>query len=442
MKLSEGNRRILRLALPAIVTNVTVPLLSLTDTAIVGHLGATRYIGGIAVGGMVFNMIYWIFGFLRMGMSGLTAQAFGAGNKAEAKRLLLRSLAMGAAIGLLLIALQQPLLQLAFRLITCSPEVEMPARTYFDICIWGAPAVLMLYGLSGWFLGMQNSRCPMYVALFQNVLNIVLSLVFVFVFHMKIEGVAAGTLLSQCAGVALALVLARRHLRLSVPITLPSLFNRRALLKLFRVNRDIFLRTLCLVCVMTFFTSRGAAAGDGILAANALLMQMFLLFSFFMDGFAYAGEALSGRYLGAAMRGEFMAVTRRLFAWGFALALIFSVLYLLAGKFFLLLLTNRSEVVALALCYLKWMACVPLISVAGFIFDGIYIGATATRAMLVAVAVAAVVFFAVFFPLAPIWGNHALWLAFVLYLAVRGATGACFYHSVVRKIPLSPMAGH
>ena len=434
MKLLEGHRDILHIAIPAIISNITVPLLSITDTTIAGHLGATRYIGAIAVGSMIFNVIYWIFGFLRMGTSGLTAQAFGRQDEAEMHRMLLRTLAVGACIGLLLVLLQKPLLTIAFALIQCSPEVEILTHQYFDIIIWGAPAVLMLYGLNGWFLGMQNSHYPMFAALLQNIINIAVSLFLVLVFHLQIEGIAAGTVLAQYAGLAISFVLCKRFKALAQAVSFQSLFEKKVMKSFFTVNRDIFLRTLCLVGVMTFFTSSGAAQGTGILSANALLMEFFMLFSFFIDGFAYAGEALSGRYVGEQNVLEFRRNTHRLFGWGLTLALLFSLSYICCGRAFLFFLTNQEAVVDEALTFLPWLAAVPIVSIAGFLFDGIYIGATATRIMLFSATGGTALFFVSLFLLEPSYENHALWAAFILCLGMRGAICLYFYPHVVKNI--------
>lgn len=428
------NRSILQIALPSIVSNITVPLLGLADTAIAGHLGTAAGIGAIAVGGMLFNMIYWLFGFLRMGTGGLTSQAFGAGDKEEALRILVRSLGTGAAIASLLVLLQVPLAGLAFRFIDATPTVKELARLYFMRLIWGAPAVLCLYSFTGWFLGMQNARFPMYLAVVQNILNILASLFFVFVLNRGIEGIATGTLISQYVGLLLAIFLWRTAYR---PAHIPGLrgcMNRSSLVRFFAVNRDIFLRTLCLIAVTSWFTSAGAAQGDLPLAANALLMQLFLLFSYVMDGFAYAGEAVGGRFFGARDALSFRCATSRLFVWGIGLACLFTAVYALGGAPFLSLLTDRTEVVAYAMTYLPYATAIPLLSFAAFLFDGLYIGATATRPMLVAMLIASAAFFLLYFLLRSSLGNHALWISFLLYLFLRGGTEGLFFGSIVRKI--------
>ena len=415
------NREILQIALPSIVSNITVPLLGLIDVTIVGHLGAASYIGAIAVGGMLFNIIYWIFGFLRMGTGGMTSQAYGRSDEAEMMRLLTRSTGVGMLIALTLIVLQYPIERTAFSLIETTPEVERLATTYFRICIWGAPAVLGLYSFSGWFIGMQNSRYPMFIAITQNIVNILMSLVLVYGLEMKIEGVAIGTLVAQYAGWLMAIGLwMHRYKHLRPYAELRSLTDKGAMRRFFQVNRDIFLRTLCLVSVTVFFTSAGAAQGEVILAVNTLLMQLFTLFSYIMDGFAYAGEALAGKHIGADNRPALRTMVRQLFVWGIALALVFTLIYGIGGEGFLSLLTNEESVITASSTYFYWVLAIPLAGFAAFLYDGIFIGATATGLMLRAMFVASVAFFLIYFGCREAMGNHALWLAFITYLSLRG----------------------
>lgn len=425
MHINQGNRRILQIAVPSIVSNITVPLLGLIDVSIVGHLGAAAYIGAIAVGGMLFNIIYWIFGFLRMGTSGMTSQALGQRNLDEVTRLLLRSVGVGLLIALCLMLLQYPIQKAAFTFIRTSEEVQRLATLYFRICIWGAPAMLGLYGFAGWFIGMQNSRFPMYIAITQNVVNIAASLCFVFLLGMKVEGVALGTLIAQYAGFFMALLLWLRYYgQLRRRICWKGLWQKQAMQRFFRVNRDIFLRTLCLVAVTLFFTSAGAAQGEVVLAVNTLLMQLFTLFSYIMDGFAYAGEALAGRYIGAGNRPELHRTVRRLFGWGIGLSVAFTLLYALGGQAFMGVLTNEASVIHEADTYFYWVLAIPLAGFSAFLWDGIFIGATATRQMLYAMFVASVSFFILYYSFHHLLGNHALWLAFIVYLALRGAMQA------------------
>ena len=390
MGINEGHKNILHIALPAIVSNITVPLLGLVDVAIVGHLGAPAYIGAIAVGGMLFNIFYWIFAFLRMGTSGMTSQAYGRRDLDEVTRLLVRSVGVGFSVAIALIVFQYPLCRMAFLFIEATPEVERLATLYFRICIWGAPAVLGLYAFSGWFIGMQNSRFPMWIAIAQNIVNIAVSLLLVFVFGLKVEGVALGTLTAQYAGLGMAVWFWLRYYK---PLRLrldwrSSLLQKRAMVIFFKVNRDIFFRTLCLVAVMMFFTSAGAAQGEVVLAVNTLLMQFFTLFSYVMDGFAYAGEALSGKYVGARNEKLLRRTVRQIFMWGAGLSLFFVVLYVVGGEPFLSLLTDDKTVIVAADGYFYWALLIPIVGFAAFMWDGIYIGATATRGMLISMFIA------------------------------------------------------
>lgn len=392
------NRKILQLAIPSIVSNITVPLLGLVDVAIVGHLGSASYIGAIAVGGMLFNMIYWIFGFLRMGTSGMTAQAYGKRDLTEVVRTLLRAVGVGLLISLGLWILQSPILRGAFVLIDATEEVKRWASLYFNICIWGAPAVLGLYGFAGWFIGMQNSRFPMFIAITQNIVNIAASLCFVFVLGMKVEGVALGTLIAQYAGLFMAFALWLKYYgRLKAYIDWDGLWGGEAMRRFFSVNSDIFFRTLCLVAVTTFFTSTGARQGDVILAVNTLLMQLFTLFSYIMDGFAYAGEALAGRFIGAKNDVGLRRCIRLLFLWGIGLSLSFTILYAFLGRDFLGLLTNDTSVIEASGDYFYWVLAIPLCGFSAFLWDGIFIGATATRQMLYSMLVASATFFIIYY---------------------------------------------
>lgn len=428
------NKRILGLAVPSIISNITVPLLGLVDVSIVGHLGSATYIGAIAVGGMLFSMIYWIFGFLRMGTSGLTAQAYGRRDLAEVILLFVRSLGIAFGLALLLILLQCPILKVAFTLIDATPAIEELASLYFRICIWGAPAVLGLYSFAGWFVGMQNSRFPMYIAIIQNVVNIVASLFFVFVWNRGVAGVAMGTLVAQYAGLLMASLLWYGYYRrLWQKLNWQMLTDYEAMRSFFILNRDIFFRTLCLVAVTTYFTSRGAEQGDIILAVNTLMMQLFTLYSYIMDGFAYAGEALTGRYVGAHNQADLRRMIRTLFAWGIGLALAFTLLYGIGGSSFLGLLTNEQEVLNASSDYFYWVLAIPLAGMAAFLWDGIYIGATASRQMLYSMLVASVSFFILQRIFQQQMGNHALWMAFIAYLFLRGLVQTGLARKVLLK---------
>ena len=424
------NKKILQLAIPSIVSNITVPLLGLIDVAIVGHLGSAAYIGAIAVGGMLFNIIYWLFGFLRMGTSCMTSQAFGQRDLKEVTRVLLRAVGVGLFIALCLLLLQYPIRKIAFLLIDATPEVRELATVYFNICVWGAPAVLGFYGFAGWFIGMQNSRFPMFIAITQNVVNIVASLSFVYLLDMKIEGVALGTLIAQYAGLFMASLLWLRYYgRLKIAFRWREIIGKTAMKRFFQVNSDIFFRTLCLVAVTTFFTSTGARQGDVVLAVNTLLMQLFTLFSYIMDGFAYAGEAMTGRYIGARNNTGLQRMIRLLFRWGWGLSLSFTILYMIGGQDFLGLLTNDTTVINAAGSYYYWVLAIPLAGFAAFLWDGILIGATATRLMLYSMLVASGMFFLIYYIFYALMGNHALWMAFLIYLSLRGIMQWILWHS-------------
>ena len=437
------HRDILRLAIPSIVSNITVPLLGLVDVAIMGHIGDARFIGAIAVGSMIFNVMYWLFGFLRMGTSGLTAQAYGRENQAETALILRQSMKVALSIGMLIILLQWPLRMLALWLMQPSEEVAQIVTPYYNICVWGAPAVLGLYAMTGWYVGMQNTRIPMMVAIIQNVVNILASLFFVFALHMQAEGVALGTLVAQWAGFALSLKLRVESVEFAIarqdPLnektgavansTLSTLHSTLSTFHstLFTVNRDIFLRTLCLVAVNLYFTSAGAQQGTLVLAVNTLLMQLFTIFSYFMDGFAYAGEALSGRYYGAGNQKMLQSVVRCLFGWGTAMVVLFTLLYGVGGETFLTLLTSDHEVISASSDYFLWALLIPVCGMAAFVWDGVFIGITATRGMLEACFVAALAFFTIWFLGRNALGNHALWLALNVYLLLRGVVQTIVY---------------
>jgi len=292
---------------------------------------------------------------------------------------------------------------------------------------------LALYGFMGWFIGMQNSRFPMYISIAQNVVNILCSLFLVFVFHLDVEGVAFGTLIAQYSGLLMAVLLWMKYYsRLGLMNHLKASLQIVEMRRFFSVNSDIFLRTLCMVVVTVFFTSSGAQQGDVILAVNALLMQLFTLFSYIMDGFAYAGEALTGRYVGATDRRSLHRLVRLLFLWGGILSLLFTFLYAIGGNRFLGLLTNDVDVITASETYFYWVLAIPLAGFAAFLWDGIFIGATATRYMLLSMLVASASFFVIYYSLHQQWGNHALWAAFIVYLSLRGLMQTCWSRRALR----------
>ena len=424
------HKEILSLAIPSIVTNITVPLLGLVDVAIVGHMGDASYIGAIAVGSMMMNVICWLFGFLRMGTSGMTSQAYGRGDSKEAATILFQAIALGAAIGILFVLFQPLLLRLFLFFMRPSDEIRAFASVYFHVCVFGLPAALVMYGLTGWFIGMQDTRTPMTVSIFQNIVNIMTSLLLVYVFGMKVEGVALGTLTAQYSGLLLALYILRRkyasHYQLLFsqftlkPGDYSSFSYKHTLNRFFRVNRDIFLRTLFLVAVNAAFTSVGSRQGDVILAVNTLLFQFFTLYSYIMDGFAYAGEAICGKYYGAGNAPSFHACIRRLFAWGVIMTVVYTAAYYFGANDILHVLSNEQTVIEASEPYLLWVALIPVAGMGAFIWDGVFIGITDSRGMLLSCFVAAIVFAIILSLFFTTMGNHALWLALLSYLLARG----------------------
>lgn len=428
----KHRREILAIALPAIVSNLTMPVLGLVDVAVTGHIGDAVYIGAIAVGGTVFNMLYWLFGFLRMGSSGLTAQAYGAKDTERTAIVLYRALLIAAGIGLAMLVLSRPIADVALRFMEADSATEALARRYFAICIWGAPAVMISYAVAGWFIGMQDSKAAMWVAVSTNVVNIAVSVALVFGLGWKIEGVATGTMSAQWLGAMLALAIVFFRYRPSMP-PLASIMRRSELVAFFKINSDIFLRTCCLVAVTVWFTHAGALQGSQVLAANTLLLQLFLLFSYFIDGFAYAGEALAGKYEGARDREGLRSIVASLHKTGLLCALVFTALYYLCGGAFLALLADDGAVVALAVQYLPWAVAVPLCGFSAFVWDGVFIGLVATRRMLLAMLAAVAVFFTLYFALTPALANNALWLSFNAYLLLRGIAQHLFYRYGIIK---------
>ena len=425
--MKEIDHNILRLALPSIVSNITVPLLGLCDVTIMGHVGGARHIGAIAVGSMIFNVMYWLFVFLRMSTSGLTAQAYGAGRWDITRRVRRRHLTMALCFGGAIIVLQEPLRLLTFWLLQAKGDVATLCTPYYYICIWGAPAVLGLYVVTGWLVGMQNTRLPMIIAIGQNVVNIATSLILVLVFDLGIVGVAIGTLVAQWVGFFTAAALAKRlrtnEAKKTSTTSETSITSETGETSETSKNSGaffLFLRTVCLVSVNMYFTSAGSAQGALILAANTLLMQFFTFYSYMTDGFANAGEALAGRYVGANDTAMLKQTVRHLFLWGFAMALLFTAIYAIGGNTVLRLLTTDSKVIATASHYLPWAICIPFAGMAAFVWDGIFIGMTRAKGMLMACFVAAVVFFALWLWLSPTLHNDALWLAFLAFLATRG----------------------
>ena len=424
------NKRILGLAIPNIITNITVPLLGMVDMAIVGHLSSS-HIGAITIGISIFNLIYWNFGFLRMGTSGFTAQAYGAQRMDESIRILIRAAVIALGIALLLIAMQWPISLLVPLIFDGSESVMKMALEYFFIRIWAAPATLSLYAIKGWFIGMQDSKTPMWIAIALNCVNIASSLIFVLVLKWDIAGVALGTVLAQYSGLLLGIVFLRKKLHsLRSYIALVHIkesLKWEDMKRFFKVNGDIFLRTVCLSVVFTFITAASGRIGDEILAIDALLLQFFTLFSYIMDGFAYAGESLVGRYIGAHEPKNLRLSVRLLLMWGLILTVVFTILYALFNDQFLNVFTNDTTLIEATKGYIGWVIVIPISGFSAFLFDGIFIGATASRTMRNTMFGATAAFFLLYYgmkaissELTPQTWNNILWSAFTVYLISRG----------------------
>ncbi len=419
--LNSTDKRILGLALPNIITNITVPLLGMVDLMIVGHIGDQLHIGAIAIGTMIFNFIYWNFGFLRMGTSGLAAQAYGAKKLQEAISVLVRGMVLAMLIAMVLIIFQYPLGKFSLWLIDGNMQMEDLAYQYFKIRIWAAPATLGMYVIKGWFIGMQNAKTPMMVAIGINVLNILFSLLFVMVFDMQIEGVAYGTLLAQWSGMLISILLWIKYYgKLAKYIHIAESLHWQETKSFFRINSDIFLRSLCLVAVFSFLPIAGAKMGDEILAANTLLLQYFTLFSYIMDGFAYAGESLTGKYIGSREPMVLKRTIRHLFYWGVMLSALFTVVYAFGGDVLLKVFTDKQNIIEASHPYYFWVLMVPFAGFAAFLWDGIYIGATASKEMRNCMFIATLLFFVMYYGLVNFLGNNALWSALIVFLLLRG----------------------
>ncbi|MBS2210468.1 MATE family efflux transporter [Carboxylicivirga mesophila] len=422
------NKDILKLAIPNILTNLTVPLLGMVDMHLMGYQDSSVFMGAVALGGVIFNFVYWGFAFLRMSLSGMAAQAFGRNNKREMAMMLFRGLLLSLSAGVLLLLLQKGVVGISLKILEGSGEVKQLASDYFYVRIWAAPLAISLMVINGWFLGMQNAIYPMIISITINVVNIASSFFFVKVLNMKVEGVALGSVVANVVGFILSIILfLKKYTYILKEFDWHELIDKKGMSGFLNVSGDIFLRTLCIIIVFTFFTSKSAGNGDLILAANSALLQFLFLFSYFLDGFAYAAEALVGKFTGGRSITEVKQAVRYLFGWGFAFAFIFLLLYALGGHYLLLLFTNQQEVISTASDYLPWLMLLPLTGFSSFIWDGIYIGATASRLMRNTMLLATVMFFLLFTVLKESIGNHALWLSMNAFMLSRGLFQTLFY---------------
>ncbi len=418
------NKSILKLALPNIISNITVPLLGFVDMVLMGHQDSIAYIGAIGLGGTIFSVMYSIFSFMRAGTTGFTAQAYGANDSAEMAYSLYRSLCVALFATVLVLSLQDVVEGLSMKLLHGSDEVLFHTSVYFRVRIWAAPAVLCLYAFNGWYIGMQNTAIPMAIAILTNVVNIVLSVIFVNVMGMGVSGVALGTVIAQyCGLISAILFLFAKFRHQLVPIKKAILFQSDKLKRFFAVNADFMFRSILLVLSIAFFNNQSAKLGDDMLAVNMILMQFFYIFSYFTDGFAYAGEALVGRFKGAHDGKLLHSTVKLLFLWGFLIALPFTMLYTLFPEWFIGLVSDQPGIIPMAKPYHFYLAAIPFVTFAAFLWDGVYIGATAARAIRNTMLLSSLgVFLPATILLMPRFGNHGLWAAFMLFMVARGVT--------------------
>ena len=446
------NKDILKLAIPSILANITVPIVGMVDIAVAGHLdtSAAVMIGGIAIGTMLFDLLYWNFGFLRVGTGGLAAQAYGRGDRRECARIFSRAAGIALACALVLIAIQWIFIKAAFLVVDCTPEVRELASKYFFIRIWAAPATLSLMAFKGWFIGMQDSVSPMITDLVVNGMNVLMSIVLalgitVGGWHydgMGFAGIAAGTVAAQYSGLLAAAGLmifkySRNTFSHLTAEDLRTLLRGSETRRFFVMNADLFVRSLCFIAIYIGFTVISARYGDVLLAVSSIMMKLLMIFSYFTDGFAYAGEALTGRYIGAKDQPMVRQTVRWTFAWSMAIAVIFMAIYHFAGVPMLKMMTSDLTVVQAAKGYLPWLLLMPVIGCAAFTWDGIYIGATASKAIRNSMLWAVVGFFAVWaaglaFPGLSAQGSmHVLMGAYFAHLLARTVYLSVRYRSVV-----------
>jgi MATE family multidrug resistance protein len=418
----EINKQIYRLALPNIISNLSIPLLGAVDTALMGRLESEHYLGAVGIGGVIFSFIYWGFGFLRMATTGLTAQAFGENDTPECGRLLLRAIGIGITSSLFLFIFQWQLADISFLLIDTSPEVEHLARAYYHIRIYAAPATLCLHALHGVFLGLQNAHYPMLLTIVVNLVNIVLNLVFVRLLGMTVEGVALATVIAQYVGLFLAILLFfRRYRSILTGWNITEVLLLSKLKQFLSISGDIFIRTCCLVFSHAFFTAKSAALGDTLLAINTILLQFIYILSFAIDGLAFAAESLIGKYKGADDLQNLKQTARLIFLWAFLFAGVIMLIFVFFGEQLLYVFTDQMSLVERAKVYLIWVIVAPVINVAAYIWDGIFLGATASRALRNSVIVSTLLYLSAVYLLMP-FGNHGLWGALTVLLVARGVS--------------------
>ena len=431
----ESHRQVLAMAGPIILANISVPLLGAVDTAVVGHLPEVYYIGGVAIGAMLFTYIYHLFNCLRMGTTGPTAQARGAGDYAEVRAMIGRALLLAGVIGGMLIALQLPILALAFWLIDASAQVEFYAREYFLIRVWSMPAVLAGYAIIGWYYGLRDVRTPLIVQIAGNTLNIALDFLFVFGFGWGVAGVAFASVIASYTGLLLGLYCVFRTVRALPGAGHARLLDRERLIRMVSINGDLVLRTFCVVSVLGLFMAKSAELGDLTLAANQVLHNFLVFTSFGLDGFAHAAEAILGEAVGRRNRAAFQQSMRVVFFWAALVGLLNLMVYALAGHGIIALLTNIPEVRSAAGDYVLWPIVMPIVSVWAFTYDGVYLAATRTTIMRNTVIASFAAFAVLLYILTPLYGNTGVWIAVTAFLGLRGVLLHVFFPRVLRTFP-------
>ncbi|MGI9382592.1 MAG: MATE family efflux transporter [Methyloligellaceae bacterium] len=418
-----SHAQVLAVAVPIILSNVTTPLIGVVDTAVLGQLGDPRYIGAVALGAMIFNMLYWAFSFLRMGTTGLTAQAEGGGRGTEVAATLMRALLLAGVVGGGLIVLQIPIGAAAFAILQGSDAVESGARSYLEIRIWGAPAALANFAVLGWFIGMGRAGTAFALQILLNGTNAALDALFVMEFGLGIEGVAMGTVLAESLAAGCGLWLALRELRRrGAQFERALILEPSALKRTFGVNTDIMIRTLCVLFAFSWFTAQSASQGDLLLAANAVLLHFSQVAAYFLDGFAFAAESFVGRAIGAGRRARYRQAVRVSTLWAVVLSFCVSLIFWFAGGLIIDVMTVNAEVRAVARLYLLWAVFMPVIGVASYQLDGIFIGATRTADMRNMMLLSAAIYLAAWAVLTAAFANHGLWAALMVFFVVRGVT--------------------
>jgi MATE family multidrug resistance protein len=429
------HRRVWRMAGPIILSNVSVPLLGAVDTAVVGHLPEAYYIGAVGIGAMIFNFIYFGFNCLRMGTTAPTAQAAGAGDWTEVRGMLGRALFIALTVGVCLLALQSLIVGFAFGMIDASAEVEDLGSRYFLIRVWAVPAALSTYVIIGWFYGLQDARIPLVLQVSANVINIILDLLFVFVFDWGVEGVAAASVIAEYTGLGLGFYYVRRRLK-AMPggEVAPRIFDLVKLRRILTLNGFIFFRTLCVVSGMAIFMAQGARLGDLPLAANQVLYNFLQFTAFGLDGLAHAAEALIGQAIGRRSRAAFGEAVRAVLLWSGVVAGLNVLIYWVTGTAIIALMTNIPEVRVAAEMYLPWAIAMPAVAVWAYAYDGIFLGATRADVMLVSMLLSFAVYMTAMYTLLPGLDNHALWIALMVFLGFRGLTLMVFYPKLRRAV--------